>query len=90
VPRELRGAKLPSCIVHLTFYARRSSIPCDGLYRPIDSDNAVSSFKAGRDSLADAGVVLNDKSISIGSVKLIRNKKQCGSRMGVEVTIETV
>lgn len=35
-----------------------------------DSDNLVSCMKAGRDGIADAGVVENDRDITIGKVRL--------------------
>jgi len=82
---------MPAICLSLAFYngGRRVGVD-DGLYRPKDEANAIDSFKAAQDALADAGVVPGDsrKYVKQGPVTIYGTAKEHKGRCGVVLTIE--
>lgn len=81
---------LPFITLHLDFYQFRvigDRSKCISL----DESNAIASFKAGQDALADAGIVASDshKHVAQGAVRLFNTKKEHGGKRCIAVTIET-
>lgn len=73
----IKKAKIPKvkgkCILHLSWYfARERDSPYRPKYYPRDDDNAIASFKSGRDAFKIAGVIDDDdaKHLRIGVVTL--------------------
>ena len=74
--RLVQSAFRRPVVLHATFYTGPSAHygNRDGLYRPIDRDNAIASLKATIDGLVDAGVIPNDRAetLRIGDVEIRR------------------
>ena len=79
----------PKAVLHLDFYQARiagNRTKCISL----DVSNAIASFKAGQDALADAGVIVSDshKYLDVGKTRLFNTAKEHGGRRCVLVSLE--
>ena len=75
--------------LHLDFYqARIAGNRSKCISR--DLSNAIASFKAGQDALADAGVIVSDshKYLDVGKTRLFNTVKEHGGRRCVLVSLE--
>lgn len=74
------GTRFVKARLDLAYFAK------DGRGLKADSDNLTSWFKAGRDGLADAGLVANDQDFEVGGVTVQVDK----ARPRVEVTLTEI
>jgi crossover junction endodeoxyribonuclease RusA len=81
----------PPVKIHLDFYLARVPLAYDAYFAK-DADNARSSFKAGQDALADAGIIPSDgqRYLRMGETRLHTRAKEHQGRCCVVVTLEEV